>query len=104
MEKHDIKVMKLLTELTKEMEGFVQLEEPTSSNAEMKYSLAQMYSQKGFRDYLQRAIAQKKAEMGDCVDLKGLWTLKGRVEILVELMRVSKQMFEESQKLDKNIG
>ena len=99
MDNHDKIVMKLLTQLTKELDGFLPLEVPKSSETLQRFSLAEMYANKGFRDYMVSNLKRQKSSLSDAVDLKGLWVQKGRIEILTEILRVSKQMFEESEKL-----
>lgn len=102
MDTHDKKVMKLLTNLTKELGGFIPMD-AESSDTVQRFALSRMYAEKGFRDYMISNLKRQKAAMADVVDLKGIWSQKGRIEILTEILRVSKQMFEESQRLENSL-
>lgn len=99
IERHDI--MEQVNELIKIVNGFIPLFDEKSSDPTQKYALSRMYADKGFRDYIIRAIATNKNSLGDVSDLQGLWLCKGRIEVLSELLGISKKLYEESAKLDK---
>ena len=90
-------VNKLYTEL-----GLFPLEIPNESvDYEQRYALAKMYSDKPMRDYLTRAIRLNASSLLDVVDINELSLKKGRILVLKELLSLGKQMFEETQKLEK---
>ncbi len=96
------KVRELMVELINALPGYNPLEVPSeSSDAAMRYALASMYKEKSYRDYLIRAIRLTLEGFQHVVDDKGLFVQQGRLLILKELLALSRQMFSESEKIDK---
>lgn len=104
MDKEDKTVMVLINQLTRALPGYLPLDDDQkSSEAPKRFALAAAYANKGFRDYLISAIRNQTAALADAEDIKGIWFQKGRIEVLRELLRVSKQMFEESERLSNSL-
>ena len=97
-------VRALMVELINALPGYSPLDTGgKSSDPEIRYTLASMYKDKAFRDYLIRAIRLTLEGFQHVVDDRGLWVQQGRLLVIKELLAVSKQMHEEMLKLDKSL-
>ena len=91
------------SDLIQLLPGYKPLEHPTVSDGEQKFSLAQMYKEKGFREYMERAIRSTVTGFQSVENERGLYIQQGRLSALKELYAITKQMFEEADKIDKRI-
>ena len=89
-----------INKLTKELPGYLPLE-GAENDIEQRYALAKMYSEKGFRDYMERMIRVQVSKLQDVEDLNGLFFQKGRILALKELYKLAKDHFNDVQKLSK---
>lgn len=93
-----------MAELIKALPGYTPLDTPTdSSDGAMRFALASMYKEKAYRDYLMRAIRLTIEGFQHVTDERGLWVQQGRLLVLKELLSISKQAFNEAEKLDKSL-
>lgn len=98
----ETRIVELLNELSGLLPGFDPLE-VSKNDAEQKMGLATAFANKGFRDYLRKAIRSQVASSQDVTTMEGLWSQKSRVLVLKELYRASEQCFNEAEKLSKVI-
>ncbi len=93
----------LMVDLVNTLPGYEPLEIPSvSSNAAERFALASMYKEKGYRDYLTRAIRLNISRLLDVTDMMSLNMQQGRILVLKELLALSQQMFTEAGKIDKS--
>lgn len=92
-----------LSRLIDMMPGFKPLETPTVSDGEQRFALAQMYKEKGFRQYLERAIRTTVTGFQSVENERSLYVQQGRLLSLKELYKICEQMFNEAEKIDKKI-
>lgn len=87
------KLMKTMLEI----EPLVEFKEPKNDiDAQQKYSLAQCYKDKGFREYLENAINQQtKYAATNGVDIVDRVHHQARVILLKELLVVCKNCYKE---------
>lgn len=97
----DEKANKAIVALIEALPGFTPLEVLETTDAQQRYALAQMYADRGFREYLSRSGKIAIDNLQKVETINQLWFNKGRIEVLKEILKVSKQMFEEAAKLDK---
>lgn len=98
------KARKLIAELIVALPGYTPLPDLTeSSEASMRYALASMYKEKGYRDYMVRAIRLNLEGFQHVTDDKGVWIQQGRLLVMKELLMASKQMYQEMDKVDKSL-
>lgn len=98
-------VRELIVELTKALPGYTPLETPNETSLPaMRFALASMYKDKGFRDYLIRAIRLNLEGFQSVIDDRGLWVQQGRLLVLKELLAMSKKMFQESEEIKKTFS
>lgn len=98
------RVRSLMAELIIALPGFNPLEIPKEgSEAEKRFALANMYKEKGFREYMTRTIFNNVGNLQSVNDLYGLAVQQGRISALKELFSLSKQMFHEAEKIEKAI-
>lgn len=94
-------MIKTINQLIEELPGYVPLDKPKENEAEQRYALAQMYALQGFRDYMERAIRSTVASFQNVEKLEDLMVIKGRVLVLKELYKLSRDSFNDVQKLEK---
>lgn len=94
-------MIETINKLIQDLPGYVPLEKPQENEAEQRYALAQMYAMKGFRDYMERAIRSAVAGFQHVEKLEDLMVIKGRVLVLKELYKLSRDSFNDLQKLEK---
>lgn len=92
-----------LNEILKELPGEVDLSKKDELTAEMRYGLAQAYSNKGFRDYLELAIRQASDAFDSVEDINGHLYVKSKKITLKNLLFVCKNHFEQVQKIEKGL-
>lgn len=93
----------VISELVAALPGYTPLEIPKeSSDGAMRFALASMYKDKAYRDYLVRSIRLALEGFQHVVNERGLYIQQGRLLFAKELLSVSKQMFNEAQKIDKS--
>ena len=98
--------IEVVNELLAQMLGsepLVEFKEPINEiEAEQNYALAQMYSNRGFRSYLENAINRSiKSAVINSDDMTTLCYNKSRVILLKELLIVAKKSFENLEKIKK---
>lgn len=71
------------------------------NTAAMNYGLAQVYSNEGFRAYIQESINRQLRASLTVTTLVDLAMHKARVVTLKELLRDGKQAFDELQKIQQ---
>lgn len=102
MNDEDKKIARLMAELISSLPGFNPLEVPKDQGgAAERFALASMYKDKAYREYLSRSIRLNISRFQNVEDLRGMFIQQGRVEILKELLSLSKQMYTEALKIDK---
>lgn len=96
------KIRELMVELINALPGYTPFETPSpSSDPAMRFALASMYKDKGYRDYLIRQIRISLEGFQHVTDERGLALQQGRLLALKELLFNSKQMFQEAEKINK---
>jgi len=99
-------IVKTINEVLKEIDGLeplVEFKEPMPElSQEMLYGLAQIYTIKGFRDYLQNSYlkAMKNAALSSDNELLGSF-FKGRAITIKELLSKAKKSYEEFEKVTR---
>jgi hypothetical protein len=96
------KYKELLKEL--EIEPLVDYSEPINEMGEIwREALARMYSDRGFRSYLENAIniAIKSSAMNG-IEPTDIAFRKGRIEVLKELYIISKNCYDKIEKIKAN--
>lgn len=103
MEVNKIKVINKKLEAILGEEPLVEFKEPmTELSHEQFYALAKMYSEKGFRMYLENAInSSMRAAATKSDDITSLIYNKSRIILLKELLNITKRAYEDFNKLQK---
>lgn len=96
------RIRELMVELITVLPGYEPLEIPKEpSNAGERMALANMYKDRHFRDYMARTIRMNVSKFQDVTGEISLSAQQARLLVLKELFMLSKQMFEQAEKIDK---
>jgi hypothetical protein len=77
--------------------------DPKEINAQVRYSLAKMYSDEGTRTFLENAVKKSIRDMSESANLMDIVKYKSRKDTLMQILLTGKQFYTQSEKLNINL-